>query len=461
MSRTAAFWITATAVAAAMFASAAPSPLYPVYQQLWGFSAATLTLVFAVYVGPLLLALLTLGSLSDHVGRRWVVAVSLGLLVAAMLVFASAGSVATLLIARAVQGLAIGAAMSALTAAMVDLQPSARTGALAITIAPSAGLGLGLAVTAFLVQYAPAPRQLTYLLAAAAILVLAVVTTVAIPERARRTRLGSVNAAARTLIPRVAVPGEVRAAFTAGVPAMIATWSLAGFMLALGTSLIERRLDVANHAAGGALLAVFFLAAALTAPLAGARRRPMRLATSFALLAVGVALVLVAALTGSVFTYAVALVAAGTGFSTAYAGVIASLSEVAPDRRGQLFAAVYIASYLAFSVPVVVSGVAADRYGLGPTSTGYAVFVLAMIALAGLALRRRRATPCATRPGRARARAASAGSAGRRAGRGAGRPRDTARRATAPRAGTGRRRRWSRRRAGGRVPAGAWWWSAR
>lgn len=62
--RRGAFWVIAAGIAAVMFGSAAPSPLYPVYQQLWGFSPAMLTLVFAVYVGALLASLLTVGALS-------------------------------------------------------------------------------------------------------------------------------------------------------------------------------------------------------------------------------------------------------------------------------------------------------------------------------------------------------------------------------------------------------------
>ena len=54
-----------------------------------------------------------------------------------------------------------------------------------------------------------------------------------------------------------------------------------------------------------------------------------------------------------------------------------------------------------------------------------------------------------------------AGSPARPAAHGAGRPPDTARRATAPRAGTGRRRRWSPRLADDRGRARAWSWSAR
>jgi hypothetical protein len=51
-------------------AASAPSPLYVVYQEEWGFSATTLTIIFAVYVLGLIGSLLILGALSDHVGRR-------------------------------------------------------------------------------------------------------------------------------------------------------------------------------------------------------------------------------------------------------------------------------------------------------------------------------------------------------------------------------------------------------
>ena len=47
--------------------SSAPSPLYLVYQERWHFSALTLTLVFATYALGLLVALLTVGGLSDFV----------------------------------------------------------------------------------------------------------------------------------------------------------------------------------------------------------------------------------------------------------------------------------------------------------------------------------------------------------------------------------------------------------
>ena len=44
-----------------MAASSAPTPLYRLYQEAWGFSPSVLTLIFAVYAFSLLLALLTVG----------------------------------------------------------------------------------------------------------------------------------------------------------------------------------------------------------------------------------------------------------------------------------------------------------------------------------------------------------------------------------------------------------------
>ena len=49
---------------------AAPTPLYHLYQEPFGATSATLTVIFAAYVLSLLLALLMTGALSDHVGRR-------------------------------------------------------------------------------------------------------------------------------------------------------------------------------------------------------------------------------------------------------------------------------------------------------------------------------------------------------------------------------------------------------
>jgi MFS family permease len=97
-------------------AASAPSPLYVVYQQEWGFSGTTLTVVFAVYVLALILSLLVLGALSDHVGRRPVLAAAITLEAVALVLFIVADGVPVLLLARIAQGIATGAALTTLGA---------------------------------------------------------------------------------------------------------------------------------------------------------------------------------------------------------------------------------------------------------------------------------------------------------------------------------------------------------
>jgi len=70
LTRARTFPVVASVIVLFMAAAGAPTPLYVVYQQAWGFTPTTLTVVFAVYVIGLLGSLLVVGGLSDHVGRR-------------------------------------------------------------------------------------------------------------------------------------------------------------------------------------------------------------------------------------------------------------------------------------------------------------------------------------------------------------------------------------------------------
>jgi len=70
--------------------SSAPTPLYPIYQGDWGFSAMAISFVFGIYAIAVLGALLVAGRLSDYVGRRPVVIVATAIQAATMFLFAFA-----------------------------------------------------------------------------------------------------------------------------------------------------------------------------------------------------------------------------------------------------------------------------------------------------------------------------------------------------------------------------------
>src|SRR3954471_19075607 len=159
-----AYALVAAAIGLALFASSTPSPLYGSYRELWGFSPLVLTLVYATYAVGVLAALLLAGRLSDDVGRRPVLLVSLAALMVASVVFALADSVAWLFVARGVQGLATGLVLGAASAALLDLHPRRDPAGVGLHngVVSAGGLGLGALVSAILVQLAPAPRVMPY-----------------------------------------------------------------------------------------------------------------------------------------------------------------------------------------------------------------------------------------------------------------------------------------------------------
>jgi len=155
------FWGLAATLTFLLFASSTPSPMYGVYQHEWHFSAIVLTTVYAANALALLVALLFVGSLSDHVGRRPVLFAALAIELAAMGTFAEARGVAWLAAGRILQGLATGTASGAVSAMMIDLQPpGSRLGALMTNVSSAGGIALGALGSGLLVSYAPLPTRL-------------------------------------------------------------------------------------------------------------------------------------------------------------------------------------------------------------------------------------------------------------------------------------------------------------
>lgn len=379
-----AFWVVTATFVMVLFSSAAPSPLYPVYQELWGFSPFTLTAVFAIYVVTMLVSLLTVGSLSDHIGRRPVLAVALILLIASMLLFVAADNVGVLMAARALQGLATGAAMGTLTATVVDLQPTPRLGSAITGAAPAIGLAGGVAVAGLLVEYAPAPRFLIYevILGLFAALLVALLL---VPETSERIGFTSRRHLVVTLAPQVHLPAAVRSAFLAAVPALVATWSLGGLYLSLGSSVVARVFGVDNHAQAGVLLFVFFASAAVTSLLITGRAAGAKLTFGYPALVGGAVISLTGVLMETLPLYIVGSVVAGSGFAATFLGALDSIIAATPaQQRGQVFSSVFVASYLAFSLPAVVAGLAVSHIGLQETVIGYVAYVLGLAVIGAL-----------------------------------------------------------------------------
>jgi MFS family permease len=379
LSAPAAFLLQGSMVIFFLAGSIAPTPLYPLYQAAWGFSSLTLTLVFGVYALAVLVSLLTAGALSDHVGRRPVLVVAAAVQALTMLLFASAGSVSTLILARIIQGLSTGAAMAAVGAGMLDLDRA--RGGIANAVGPMMGTAIGGLLSGLMVTYLPAPTHLVYLLLFG-IFLLQAVGVLAMPETSP-VRPGALA----SLKPRFRLPQAARRPLLLAAPALVASWALAGFYGSLGPGLVRRLVGSTSPVVSG--LVLFLLAGMGAATVLFLRDRPARTMLTFgtAAVVIGVGLTQLAIAFGSPALFFASTIITGMGFGSGFQGALRTVVPLAaPHERAGVLSVVYLVSYLAMGVPAVLAGLRVVHGGglLGTTREyGLAVMALAALALAG------------------------------------------------------------------------------
>ena len=387
--RTPAFWTAATLLLLVLAASGVPTPLYRVYQEQFGFGPGMLTVVFGIYAFALLLALLVVGGLSDHAGRRPVLIGGLLVQAAAMVVFLAADGIGWLLVARVVQGLSMGALTGTIGALLLDTQrPDRPLGPLLNSAAPGLGLSAGVLGAGIAVEYSASPTRWVFGALTAA-LVLGAVAVAFLPETSPRA-----PGALRSLRPTVRVPRPQRAAFLAAAPVVGAAWALGGFYLSLGPSLTASVFGIAAPLVGSVFVVTMQGSAAVGAIL-GNNLPPVRaMVAGAAVFAAGVTGTIAALVTVETAVLFVSAVVSGLGFGMSFLGAVATASAgVAPAERGGLLSSVFVVGYLSLSVPAILAGYLSAVVGLEVVSEVYAavLVVLALSAVAAVSLRRRAA----------------------------------------------------------------------
>jgi predicted MFS family arabinose efflux permease len=375
-----AFYLQVSIVVILLAGSSAPTPLYAVYQAQWGFSPITVTIVFGVYALAVLAALLIVGSLSDHVGRRPVLIAAIVVQAAAMLMFATSTGVSELLAARVVQGLSTGAAVGALGAGLLDLNRT--RGTIANGVAPMTGTATGAIGSALLVQYLPNPTRLVYLVLLA-ILVLQAIGVGLMSESAPR-KAGALAA----LRPQFGLPPAARRPLLLAAPALVAVWALAGFYGSLGPTLVRLVTGSNSFVLGGLALAVLAASGSLAVLLLrNVAPRAVMILGAVALF-VGVAVTLLAIPRGSTAGFFVGTALAGVGFGGGFQGALRTVVPLAaPHERAGVLSTIFVVSYLAMGLPAVIGGVLVVHGGGVLTTAreyGVAVMVLAALALLGV-----------------------------------------------------------------------------
>jgi MFS family permease len=367
---------TTTVVAAATamtFAAsgAAPTPLYHQYQESFGLTPFAITIIFAAYVLSLLAALLTVGSLSDYVGRRPAILAALALNIVAMAMFMTANSEAPLIAARALQGFATGLATAALGAAILDNDRG--RGPVLNSITAFFGLTAGSLGGAVLVTYAPDPGQLIY----AVLLLMSAVEAFILwfmPETAD-VRAGAI----RSLRPHVNVPPQASRVLMRLTPVTIASWALGGFYFSLMPALVRAATGATLPVVGGLVVSGLTLSGAITVLWLRSTSPRRILSVGTVVLATGVSVTLAGVREQLVWLMLLGTLVSGIGFGAAFSGTMRTVLPLAKtDERAGLLAAFYVEGYLSFSLPAVLTGLFVPMVGLTLAAYVYGTAVIAM-----------------------------------------------------------------------------------
>jgi MFS family permease len=381
-----------------MVGTTLPTPMYALYGQQMHFAVLTTTVIYATYAGGVLFALVVFGRWSDVIGRRPVLLAGVVFALVSAAVFLSADSVSTLLVARVVSGLSAGVFTGTATAAVIEAAPEKwRTRAAAVaTVVNMGGLGAGPLLAGLLVEYAPAPLQLSFVVHMV-LAVLAGAAVLVVPETSQRT--GKIG------VQRLSVPAEVRAVFVIAGLAAFAGFAVTGLFTAVAPSFLSQVVGITNHAVAGLIACTIFAASAVAQVAAGGLAPRRAVAIGCALLIAGMVVLAVALHFSSLSGLIVAAVVSGIGQGISFSRGLAAVAELTPpDCRAEVSSSYFVVAYVAISLPVLGEGLAAHRWGLQMAGVTFAiaVAVLSTICLVAILVeesRESRTEPATTKTG--------------------------------------------------------------
>lgn len=336
----------------------APSALFVVYRSAWKLSTADLGIVFAVYIGSLVPALLLLGGMADRIGRRAAIAIGLGFAMAGLTACFVAGDRTYLIAARLLQGIGVGIAVGGVAAALAETHRGTVPAAAWTGAASNAGLLFGALITAVAFDlgaglhgsYLP---MLVITLACAALLGLF---------------SGRTSDARRGLVPEEPLPPRTVARTLAFVlPATFVSLSAFSLFLSMVPAFLESRLH-AHDPLVGALVIAALQTASIVATLRLGGAEPGRAAVfASATIVVGLALLIAGTSAQGPLAWilvAVATIVVGVSGGIGFGSAFSLAARVARGQRARVFSRVYVATYLGFGLPGLAVGLIAARTSL-------------------------------------------------------------------------------------------------
>lgn len=365
-----------------MLGTTMPTPLYPLYQQQLRFSELLITVIYAVYAGGVLVALLAFGELSDRVGRRRALLPGLAASALSAVAFLVEGGLPALFVGRVLSGLSAGIFTGTATATLLDLVPveDRRRATQVATLVNMGGLGLGPLLSGVVSQYIGLPLRTIFVLDLV-LLVPAAIAVARMPEPVEDTQPFRLHLTA------LSVPPLGRATFVRAAIVGFAGFVVLGFFTAVMPSALEQLMVQHNRAVIGAIVSAVFAASVAGQAAMVAVGEVRALPLGCGLLIAGMGLLAGALQTHAILLLVLGALVAGIGQGLSFrAGLTLVGALAAAGKRSEVTSAFFALLYVGISIPVIGVGLAAQTFGLQPTGIVTAAIVAALAALVLVAL---------------------------------------------------------------------------
>src|SRR6202035_5762314 len=345
--RRVAFWLLAFVFAATMLGTTLPTPLYDIYQAQWHFSAAIVTVTFAVYAAGVLLTLLLTGRASDQAGRKPVLAAALGCSALSTVVFILAPNVGVLMAGRILSGFSAGLMTGTATATLTELIPASasRRASLVDTAVNMGGLGLGPLIAGLFAQYAPHPTTLVFevylvVLAAAGLSLFLVPETVSPRERPTFRFAG------------LGIPERGRGEFVAAGVAGFAAFSLLGLFAGLAPTFLGTVLHQNSHAVQGGVVFLLLAVGSVTQVLLSRFNSRRVMLVGLCVFLAALALIVAALSQAGMALLLAGTVVGGVAVGSVFLGSLATANRLAPPaQRGHIISTYFVLCYSGLIIP--------------------------------------------------------------------------------------------------------------
>lgn len=360
-------------LATVFVASSAPIPLFSLYSEQIFMTHSELSLTAVAYFIGTILTLLVFARLSNYVGRKPIIFVTIILAIIGCLFFAYLDNYPAFIIARFIQGLSCGLAFSTITTYIVDITPKSLTwlATAATSAAPMLGSATGSFTSGALKQYCTNSMSLIFWIISGILLICFLLIIIS-PETIIRQK-----GALSSLVPQIRVPRNIRPLIPAAAAIFTGTWAIGGFYQAFSSTVSVDYMHTSNTLISAAIFT------SLTAPnaigsLLASRMRPVtgqRLGMAVFTLCIMVLIYTIYSSSIVLFLMLsiIAGIAQGTGFSASVSRLLANTSQA--DRAGVL-SLIYIISYSGAAIPNLIIGAISYQFSLFQTIIGYALFVI-------------------------------------------------------------------------------------